>query len=85
MHARREPGYDPDTKMPNEWKRADMSGARIEKRPGDDWIVDVFLVSEDETYPVTVFGAADREAAVADALSTFGDRADCRVDAVEKL
>ena len=84
-HARREPGTDPDITMDGKWKRADLSGARFEKRPGDDWVVDVFLISEGETYPVTVFGAADKEAAVADALSTFGDRADCRVDAVERI
>ena len=71
--------------MPNKWKRADMSGARLEKRPGDDWVVDVFLLSEGETYQVAVFGAADREAASADAISTFGDPSDCRVDAVERM
>lgn len=42
------------------------------KRPGgDDWIVSVLIRSEGEVYLVTVFGAADRDAAIRDALSSF--------------
>jgi len=42
-----------------------------EKRPGPDWVVDVLILSENEVYPTTVFGAADETAAVRDALSSF--------------
>ncbi len=57
--------------MPNETKRRDPSRARIEKRPGPDWVVDVLVASENEVYPVTVFGAWDEHEAVRDALSGF--------------
>lgn len=55
-------------------KRADGSVVRVEKRPGQDWLVDVLVLSENEIYPVTVFGAVDEEAARQDAVGSFSRR-----------
>ena len=44
----------------------------FEKRPGPDWVVNIFL--EDEVYGVTVFGAQDEAEAIRDALSSFSDQ-----------
>ncbi len=73
--------------MPDECKPAIRPRPRLEKRPGDDWIVEILIASEGEAYPVTVFGAADRQAAIADALSgfTFNHAEDLKVLRVERL
>lgn len=44
---------------------------QFEKPDGLDWIVDVLVISEDEIYPVTIFGAVDAIAAEREALRSF--------------
>ena len=58
---------------------------KIEKRPGDDWVVDVLIIAENQVHPVTVFGASDAAAAERDALSSFSyERDELRVVAVHR-
>lgn len=45
---------------------------KFEKRPGPDWLVNIFL--DDEIFGVTVFGAKDEAEAIRDALSSFSHR-----------
>ncbi len=79
---------DPETRMPaSKWKRASLRHMRVEKRPGDDWCVEIWLASENKVYAVTVFGAADEQTAVSDALSSFSatNPGELKVTRVEKL